>query len=189
MLNQSDSVPTVSTLDFENNDDVIFIPKKELKVWKYIPIEFGNIKDGFSYSKIVIPDSSLYDFALLSSSVHRAWMKAHAAQNRSEYFYSVTMVFNDLKWPKVTALQKAKLQQLATEILKARSKYKDKSLSDLYNSTSMPEDLLQAHLNNDKEVLALYGLNSSMTDDNVASYLNHLEDDCFLDTSSSSCRV
>ena len=46
-------------------------------------------------------------------------------------------------------------------ILDARALYPDASLADLYDPLTMPPELLKAHQQNDKAVMAAYGIGPS----------------------------
>ena len=57
-----------------------------------------------------------------------------------------------------TEEQKAKIEQTAQAILDARALYPDSSLADLYDELTMPPELRTAHQNNDRAVMAAYGM-------------------------------
>lgn len=56
-----------------------------------------------------------------------------------------------------TDKQKAKIEQITQKILDACARYSDSSLADLYNETTMPLELREAHQNIDRAVMATYG--------------------------------
>ena len=57
--------------------------------------------------------------------------------------------------------------------MKARAKYSDCSLADLYDVGSMPDDLKKAHLDNDKAVMSAYGF-TGMDEEEVTKALLQL---------------
>lgn len=142
---------------FECKSDYIAIPKVSSENRRYIPIDF--------LSKEIIPGDklftmqnvSLYNFGVLTSNVHMAWMRAVCGRLKSDYSYSNTIVYNNFPWPSPTAEQKAKIEQTAQEILDARALYPDSSFADLYDELTMPVELRRAHQHNDKAVMQAYG--------------------------------
>ena len=56
-------------------------------------------------------------------------------------------------------------------MIDARTKHPDQTLADLYNPLGMPPDLIKAHDELDRVVLAAYGLKPSATDAEVLSAL------------------
>ena len=74
------------------------------------------------------------------------------------YRYSNTIVYNNFPWPDPTDAQRQKIEQTAQGILDARALYPDSSLADLYDPLTMPPELLKAHQNNDRAVMAAYGI-------------------------------
>ena len=54
--------------------------------------------------------------------------------------------------------QKQKIERTAQMILDARALYPGASLADLYDPLTMPPELLKAHQQNDRAVMAAYGI-------------------------------
>ena len=77
---------------------------------------------------------------------------------KSDYSYSKDIVYNNFPWPSPTDAQRAKIEQTAQAILDARDLYPDASLADLYDERTMPPELRKAHQENDKAVMAAYGI-------------------------------
>ncbi len=105
----------------------------------------------------LIPNATLYNFGILTSNVHMAWMRAVCGRLKSDYRYSKDIVYNNFPWPTPTAAQKAKIKQTAQAILDARALYPDASLADLYDELTMPSQLRTAHQQNDRAVMQAYG--------------------------------
>ncbi len=76
---------------------------------------------------------------------------------KSDYSYSINVVYNNFPWPTPTEQQKAKIEQTAKAILDARALYPDSSLADLYDDLTMPPELRKAHQANDRAVMDAYG--------------------------------
>ena len=105
----------------------------------------------------LMPNATLYHFGVLNSNVHMGWMRAVCGRLKSDYDYSIKIVYNNFPWPTPTDKQKSKIEQTAQGILDARALYSDSSLADLYDETTMPPELRKAHQNNDRAVMEAYG--------------------------------
>ena len=120
------------------NSTYIIVPKTSSGRRKYIPLGFKD-KDVIAGDGVfLIPNGTLYDFGVLSSNVHNAWMRTVAGRLKSDYRYSGSVVYNNFPWCDPTDEQKAKIEQTAQAILDARAKFPDCSLADLYDETTMP---------------------------------------------------
>ena len=106
----------------------------------------------------VIQNATLYQFGILTSNVHMAWMRVTTGRMKSDYQYTIDTVYNCFPWCDPTPEQKARIEQTAQAIPDARAKYPDCSLADLYDELTMPSDLRKAHQDNDRAVMAAYGL-------------------------------
>ena len=115
----------------------------------------GNIK--VTDAVQIVPNASIYDFGILTSNVHMAWMRAIAGRLKSDYRYSKDIVYNNFPWPTPTKAQKAKIERTAQGILDARALYPDSSLADLYDELTMPPELRKARRENDRAVMEAYG--------------------------------
>ena len=138
--------------------DYIVIPRVSSDQRFYIPIGFIDKGVIASDATHIIPNATHYHFAILTSSVHMAWVRAVCGRLGNGYRYSKDIVYNNFHWPEnVTDDQKKNLENLAQAILDARDAHPNSTLSDLYDPNSMPDDLRDAHNKLDKAVLKLYG--------------------------------
>ena len=115
--------------------------------------------------------ATLYHFGILTSSIHMAWMRATCGRLKSDYSYSNTIVYNNFPWPNPTEKQKAKIEQTAQAILDARAKYLECSLADLYDEAAMPPELRKAHKANDDAVMAAYGFDLTLSENEIVAEL------------------
>ena len=86
----------------------------------------------------VIPDASLYDFGIIISNIHMAWMRVTCMRLKSDYSYSKDIVYNNFPWPSPTEQQRQKIEKTAQGILDARALYLNSSLATLYDELTMP---------------------------------------------------
>lgn len=150
--------------DTNNPKTAIIVPLVSSQKRRYIPI--GYIDDStIANNKVsMIPNGTLYDFGILTSNIHNAWMRAVSMRMKSDYSYSLAIVYNNFPWCNPTETQKAKIEQTAQEILNARALFPESSLADLYDPLTMPPELRKAHIANDKAVMAAYGFSTKMTE-------------------------
>ncbi|MCL1893482.1 MAG: hypothetical protein FWG02_04490, partial [Holophagaceae bacterium] len=135
----------------------IAIPKVSSEKRLYIPIGYLS-KDVIAGDKLfTISNASLYDFGILTSIVHMAWMRAVCGRMKSDYSYSNTIVYNNFPWPDASGKQRAEVEKLAQGILDARALFPKSSLADLYDPLAMPPELLKAHYALDCAAMKLYG--------------------------------
>lgn len=136
----------------------IIVPRVSSETRRYIPMGFIDGNTIASDAVQIIPDASLYDFGILESNVHMAWMRTVAGRLKSDYRYSKDVVYNNFPWPEPTDQQRQKIESTAKAILDARANYPESSLADLYDETLMPADLRKAHKANDRAVMEAYGM-------------------------------
>ena len=139
------------------DSDYLIVPATSSENRKYIPIGYLSKDVIASNAASFVPDASLYHFGILTSNVHMAWMRAVCGRLKSDYRYSVNIVYNNFPWCNPTAEQKKKIEETALAILDARALYPDCSLADLYDEVAMPPELRKAHQANDKAVMQAYG--------------------------------
>lgn len=144
----------------EETTDIVYanIPSTSSENRRYIPIGFLDGETIPTNSATIIEDATLYDFGILTSNVHMAWMRTVTGRLEMRYRYSAKIVYNNFPWPEVTDAQKEIISKTAQAILDARTLYPDSSLADLYDELTMPVELRRAHQANDKAVMEAYGL-------------------------------
>lgn len=62
-------------------------------------------------------------------------------------------------------------KKIAQAILDARALYPDNSLADLYDPLNIPPELLKAHRDNDRAVMAAYGFPTTLTESEIVAKL------------------
>ena len=141
----------------ECTSNYVAIPKVSSENRKYIPMDYLQPEIIPGDKLFMLQDATLYDFGVLTSNVHMAWMRAVAGRLKSDYSYSNTIVYNNFPWPTPTPAQKERIEKTAQAILDARALYPESSLADLYDELTMPVELRKAHRANDKAVMEAYG--------------------------------
>lgn len=151
--------------------DYLIIPSASSERRQYVPIGFMNPNVIASNLVSIVPNASMYQFGVLTSATHMAWMKTVGGRLKSDYRYTGSVVYNTFPWPTPTEEQIAQIRITAQAILDARKLYPDRSLADLYDPDKMPEELRLAHDNNDKAVMSAYGFPYDMTETEIVAEL------------------
>lgn len=149
----------------------IVIPQVSSQRRKYIPMGYMDDSVLCSDKLRIMPEGTLYHFAVLESNVHMSWMRAICCRLKSDYSYTINDVYNNFPWPTPSDDQKAKIEQTAQAILDARALYPDSSLADLYDELTMPIELRKAHQANDVAVMAAYGFPKTYTESDIVAAL------------------
>ena len=142
----------------KNPTTYLIVPRVSSESRRYIPIGFLDLETIPTDSVTIVENATLYDFGILTSNVHMAWMRTVAGRLKSDYRYSAKIVYNNFPWPTVTEEQKQFIANTAQGILDARALYPDCSLADLYHELTMPVELRKAHQANDIAVMKAYGM-------------------------------
>ena len=149
--------PTLFGQPFECKTSYIAIPKVSSENRRYIPMDFLPAEIIPGDKLFTMQNASEYEFGVMMSNVHMAWMRAVCGRLKSDYSYSNTIVYNNFPWPNPTDEQKEKIKATAKAILDMRKLYPNSSLADLYDDLTMPPELRKAHQANDKAVMQAYG--------------------------------
>ena len=186
---------TPTLFDQTNNPKTaIIIPKVSSERREYVPLGFIDDSTIVTDLAFIIPDATLYDFGILTSRMHMAWMRAVAGRLKSDYRYSKDIVYNNFIWPEVENVAYVKIlpkpnsnaqlktgnietgntstmatiSKAAQAVLDARERYlaadERCSLATLYDPVKMPPELVKAHAHLDALVDKAYGLSPSATD-------------------------
>ena len=133
----------------------LIIPQVSSERREYVPIGWLEPPVIPSEKLRLLPDATLADFALLTSAMHMAWMRAVTGRLESRYMYSVGVVYNTFPTPPGSA-DRSKLETLAQAVLAARAAHPGATLADLYDPDLMPPHLRRAHQALDRAVDRLY---------------------------------
>lgn len=134
----------------------IVVPKVSSERRDYIPIDFKDFSTVINNTLQFIPNASLFDFAIIQSAMHIAWISGIGGKMKSDYQYSIQLIYNTYPWPEASEAQRQQIELLAEEVLLKREEYPGRSLAELYDPDKMPEQLLAAHQALDLAVDRLY---------------------------------
>jgi hypothetical protein len=170
----SKSLPTQKIASSPTRFHVENIPKKTYLVIpevsserrQYIPLGYLSPTTLASNKLRILPKGQLWHFGVLQSAMHVAWSRYTSGRMKSDFQYSINIVYNNFPWPEIqqeepTAQQiraQAAIETAAQAVLDARAGFPDSSLADLYDPLSMPPVLTKAHQKLDAAVDKAYEL-------------------------------
>ena len=170
-VQEAANIPMLFTQIRQPNSDYLVVPEVSSESRFYIPIGFLS-KDIIASNRLqIIPNATLADFAILTSSVHMEWMRAVCGRLKMDYNYSKDIVYNNFPFASLDEKDKETLTATAQGILDARAEFGDSSLADLYNPLTMPANLRKAHERNDQAVLKIYAVNKTATPSDIVKEL------------------
>ncbi|GHU32620.1 methylase [Spirochaetia bacterium] len=137
--------------------DFILIPSTSSGNRKYIPMGFFTSDNIAANSCHIIPNAGLYEFGILTSTMHMAWMRYICGRLGNGYRYSKDIIYNNFAWPDPDEKQKTEIEKAVQSILDTRNLFPDSRFADLYSPSTMPMELLKAHRNCDALVEKIYG--------------------------------
>ena len=147
--------PTLYHVNVLPTAPFLVIPEVSSERREYVPIGWLEPPVIPSNKLRLLPDATLADFALLTSAMHMAWMRAVTGRMKSDYMYSVGVVYNTFPLPPGSS-DRSKLEPLAQAVLDARAAHPDATLADLYDPDLMPPNLRRAHQAIDRTMDRLY---------------------------------
>ena len=92
-------------------ETAIVVPRHSTKDRKYIPFGFIGREMILTDAAMCIPNAGIYEFGILESNVHMAWMRAIGGRIKSDYRYSKDIVYNNFPWPTPNEHQKVRIEQ------------------------------------------------------------------------------
>ncbi len=137
----------------------LVVPEVSSERRDYVPIGWLEPPTIPSNLVRVLENASLPHFALLTSAMHMAWVRHVGGRLKSDYRYTIGLVYNTFPTPPGFASGEAdlpKLEPLAQAVLDARAAHPDTTLADLYDPDLMPPTLRRAHTRLDRAVDRLY---------------------------------
>ena len=149
--------PTLWQVNVLPTAPFLALPEVSSERREYVPVGWLGPPAIPSNKLRLLPDATLADFALLTSAMHMAWMRAVTGRLESRYMYSVGVVYNTFPLPPGFAdADTSALEPVAQAVLDARSAHPGATLADLYDPDLMPPNLRRAHQALDRAVDRLY---------------------------------
>ena len=149
--------PTVYHVNVLPTAPFLVLPEVSSERREYVPIGWLEPPAIPSNKLRLLPNATLVDFALLTSAMHMAWMRAVTGRMKSDYMYSVGVVYNTFPLPPgFDNADTSALEPHAQAVLDARAAHPDATLAELYDPDLMPPNLRRAHQALDRAVDRFY---------------------------------
>lgn len=171
-IRKTADTPWLFTQNRQPSTNYIFIPRHSSGERRYIPMGYMPADIICSDAVVLVDNATLFDFGILSSNIHNAWMRTICGRLKSDYRYSPSIYYN-FPMPKLTDKSKEMIEKTAKGILEARKLYKTKTLSEMYGKQMyLYPELQKAHRNNDRAVMKAYGFSvKDMSEEECVSEL------------------
>jgi hypothetical protein len=155
------STPTLFGEIRQPETQYLLVPCHSSERREIIPIGFLEPEVIVGNANLCIPNAKLFDFGVITSRMHMAWVKYVCGRIKSDYRYTACIVYNNFPWPgfageALSDKHRNAIEQAAQCVLDARAQFADSSLADLYDPLTMPPALLKAHQKLDTAVDAAY---------------------------------
>ena len=148
--------PTQYNVNVVPTAPFLVIPKVSSERREYVPIGWLEPPTIPSDLVFIIENANKPLSALLTSAMHMAWLRHIGGRLKSDYRYSIGLVYNTFPTPPVPAERLQRLEPYADAVLTARAAHPNATLADLYDPDLMPVDLRRAHRALDSAVDKLY---------------------------------
>lgn len=150
----------------------LLVPGHTSEGRRYIPMGFMTPDAICGNANFMVPGAGMYEFGVMSSVMHNAWIAGVCGRLTSRFRYSATIVYNNFPWPaEITASRKAAIEKAALHVLDVRKLHADSDLATLYDPVYMTRDLRDAHKALDKEVDLAYSKRTFTSDAERVAYL------------------
>lgn len=134
----------------------IIIPIVSSSRRTYLPAKILGSETIIIGSAAAIYDPEPWVFAIVSSLMHMTWVKATAGRLREDLRYLSALSYNTFPIRPLLDHEKQELTQKARQVIFARENHSESTLSQLYDPSKMPTDLLEVHHDLDLTVEKLY---------------------------------
>lgn len=134
----------------------LFIPIVSSENREYFPAGVANDSTIPTNKAFYMPFSELWPLALLVSKLHLTWIQTVCGRLEMRLSYSNTLGWNTFPLPTLTEKNKLDLTACAENILLARESHYPKTLAELYDPEKMPQNLREAHEQNDEVLERIY---------------------------------
>ena len=167
-------IPSLFRETTASSHPYLVVPKVSSARRHYVPVGYVPAETICSDLLFMVPEGGLYEFGVVASMRHNAWMRAVAGRLKSDYRYSQNLVYNTFPWPDPTPEQRSRIEACAQAVLDARAAHPGDSLATLYDPDLMPADLLAAHHALDAAVEAAYGVDFAGDETQIVAHLFRL---------------
>lgn len=84
--------------EINNPASFILVPQVSSERRRYVPMGFLDCNTISTNLNFIIPEATMYQFAILTSNIHMAWMRTAYGRLEMRYRYSANIVYNNFPW-------------------------------------------------------------------------------------------
>ena len=158
---RSSSIPTIKLADTPllyhinviPSSPFLAIPVTSSERREYVPISWLEPPVVPNVDTRILVDARQMDFALLTSRMHMVWLRFVGGRLKSDYRYSINLVYNVFPRPEGDI---DILEPFTQAVLDERKRHTDTPFSKLYDPDFMPIGLRKAHAKLDRAIERLY---------------------------------
>lgn len=171
-FNRAAETPWLFVQDRQPETSYLAAPKVSSQRRIYLPVGWLDSNVVATDQLWISTNSTLFDFGIMSSLTHAAWMRAVAGRMKSDYRYA-PVVYNNLVYPNATPEDRKAIEQCAQQVIAARNLHPNATLATLYdpNKAILFPDLLKAHKSLDAAVEAAYGVDFKGDEEKIVAHL------------------
>ncbi|MDO5623768.1 MAG: lactate dehydrogenase [Pseudomonadota bacterium] len=141
----------------QRGDEVcVVIPIHTGEIRPYLPVGLCPVGTIVSNAAYTLTDAPLWNLALIASKLHLVWIATVCGKLKTDFRYSNTLGWNTFPLPTLTEQNKTDLTRCAENILLAREAHFPATIADLYEPSAMPQNLRDAHAQNDETLERIY---------------------------------
>ena len=152
--------PTLYDINVIPDAPFLVVPESTSERREYVPIGWLEPPTVPSNLVSIIENATLTEFGLLTSAMHMAWLRLAGGRLKSDYRYSIGIVYNTFPTPPGYDSSEGRdfpgLEVAGQGVLDARNNHPEATLENLYDPDTMPPDLRRAHQKLDRETDRLY---------------------------------
>jgi hypothetical protein len=128
-----------------NSEHTIIIPRVSSENRPYLPVDLLTDGSIIQDRAFAIYDGPAWVLAIIASRLHQQWIATVCVRLETRISYSNTLGYNTFPISLLSDKNKEALEIHAWEILAIRETHPGKTISWLYDSNTMPDNLLVAH--------------------------------------------
>ena len=134
----------------------IVVPRVSSENRDYLPADLVTGDCIIGDRNFALYDAPLWNMALIVSRLHWVWIGTVCVRMRTDFSYSNTLGWNTFPVPSLTKKNQSDLNRSSENILMARERYFPCTIAELYDAKAMPDDVREAHRQNDEVVERIY---------------------------------
>ena len=137
-------------------NSAIVVPRVSSENRDYLPVDLVTGDCIIGDRNFALYDAPLWNMALIVSRLHWVWIGTVCVRMRTDFSYSNTLGWNTFPVPVLTEKNRSDLNRSSENILLARERHFPCTIAELYEVKAMPDDLREAHRQNDEIVERIY---------------------------------